>query len=353
MFQNGEVTDVITYGQRRIGGDPITADTAFQVGSISKMVANIGLMQLLEEQRISLETELGDLLGYPVRNPAYPNEPITLRQLMTHTASLRDGLDYHNAIGGSVSPLKALFTQRARHQFYSAHRPGTKRVYSNFGGGLVGALIEKLSGQTLDDYMKEHVFDPLGATAAYQAAKLPESVPTADMFRMPEKRIAKTLRDDKQLNTLPEPELHYYLTAGKLIISAPDLARILIALCDGGVYQDARILKESTVSEMTAVQDHIGSVACETGNGLFLNILTDTQVEGRTLYGHGGKAYGMICAAYFDPTDRTGVVMLTNGCNDNRMYNGVGLIGRTVLSLCYEHIIDPAIAVRDPFLVMD
>ena len=74
-------------------------------------------------------------------------------------------------------------------------------------------------------------------------------------------------------------------------------------------------------------------------------------MEGRTLYGHGGKAYGMLCAAYFDPADRTGVVMLTNGCNDDRMYNGVGLVGRTVLSLCYQHIIDPAIAVRDPFEV--
>jgi len=168
---------------------------------------------------------------------------------------------------------------------------------------------------------------------------------------MPEKHIAKTLREDAALNIEPDPESHYYLTAGKLIISAPDLAKLLIALCDGGIYQDARILKESTVGEMTRVQDHIGSVMCETGNGLFMNILTDTQVEGRTLYGHGGKAYGMICAAYFDPTDRTGVVMLTNGCNDNRMYNGVGLIGRSVLSLCYEHLIDPAIAARDPFEV--
>lgn len=351
VFQNGEITDVFTYGQKRIGGEAITADTAFQVGSISKMVANIGLMQLIEQHSLSLETEIGDILGYPVRNPACPDEPITLRQLMTHTAGIRDGMDYHNAISGTVAPLKTLFTARARRQFYDTHRPGGKRVYTNFGGGLIGVLIEKLSGQTLDDYMKEHVFDPLGVTAAYQAARLPESVPTADLFRMPEKRIAKTLRDDKALHTLPEPELHYYLTAGKLIISAPDLAKILIALCDGGIYQDSRILKESTVAEMTTVQDHRESVSCQTGHGLFMNILTDTQVEGRTMYGHGGKAYGMICAAYFDPTDRTGVVMLTNGCNDNRMYNGVGLIGRTVLSLCYEHIIDPAIAVRDPFEV--
>lgn len=351
VFQNGEVTDVFTYGERRIGGEGITADTVFQVGSISKMIANIGLMQLVEEQHISLETDLSDLLGYPVRNPAYPDDPITLRQLMTHTASIRDGIDYQSALKGNITPLSTALGERASRHFYSAYKPGQKRMYSNFGGGLIGALIEKLSGQTLDDYMKEHVFDPLGVTAAYQAARLPENVPTADLFRMPEKRIAKTLRDDTQLNTAADPESHYYLTAGKLIISAPDLAKLMIALCDGGIYQDARLLKESTVDEMITVQDDIGSVSCETGNGLFMNILTDTQVEGRTLYGHGGKAYGMICAAYFDPTDRTGVVMLTNGCNDDRMYNGVGLVGRTVLSLCYEHIIDPAIAVRDPFEV--
>lgn len=351
VFQNGEITNVITYGQKRIGGEDITADTAFQVGSISKMVANIGLLLLLDEQGIPLDAEIGDILGYPVRNPAYPDEPVTLRQLMTHTASLRDGADYQSAIAGRVTPLSTVLGARARRHFYAACKPGAKRMYSNFGGGLIGVLIEKLSGQTLDDYLQEHLFAPLGVTAAYQAALLPPDVPTADLFRMPEKRIAKTLRDDTACVTVPDPESHYYLTAGKLILSAPDLAKILITLCDGGEYQGESILPSSIVREMTTVQDHIGSVQCDSGSSLFLNILTDTQVEGRTLYGHGGKAYGMICAAYFDPTDRTGVVLLTNGCNDDRMHNGVGMIGRSVLTLCYEHLIDPVLAARDPFEV--
>ena len=112
-----------------------------------------------------------------------------------------------------------------------------------------------------------------------------------------------------------------------------------------------RLLKESTVAEMTARQNHRGSVACESGHGLFMNIITDDQVEGRTMYGHGGKANGMLCAAYFDPTDRTGVVMLTNGCRNRSVYNGVGMLGRAVLRVCYGEIIERDHVTRDPFLV--
>lgn len=74
-------------------------------------------------------------------------------------------------------------------------------------------------------------------------------------------------------------------------------------------------------------------------------------MEGRTLYGHGGKANGMLCAAYFDPSDRTGVVMLTNGCQNKSMHNGVGMLGRNILTLCYELVIGPDHQVENPFEV--
>ena len=344
VFQNGRITYVYTYGQTRPGGPEVTADTAFQVGSISKMVACIGLLQLMDEQGVSLDDELGEVLGYEVRNPHYPEVPVTLRQLMTHTASLRDASDYDDALEGEGLPLETLLVERARAVF-SRSEPGHERVYSNFGGGLIGPLIEALSGMALDDYMAQNVFEPLGVTAAYQASRLAGKAPLADIYFMPEARLAKRPGDDA-------PALRdYCFTAGKLVISAQDLCKILIALCDGGVCGDARILKESQVAEMTARQEYAGSVACDSGNGLFLNIITDDEVEGRTLYGHGGKAYGMLCAAYFDPTDRTGVVMLTNGCNNKSDANGVGALGRDILTLCYERIIDPFHQVEDPFEV--
>ena len=353
VFQNGRVTYTHTYGVRKIGGEPVTEDTLFQVGSISKMVSNIALMQLLAEKGISLETEIGDLLGYPVRNPAFPDDPVTLRQLMSHTAGLRDSGDYQLAIAGHPVPLEKMFSSRAQYTFYEGIRPGSRREYSNLGGGLIGCLIEKLSGQTLDDCITQRVFAPLGITAAYQPARFAEGAPFADLYHMPERYSAKVLGNDKTLVTEPDPETHYTFTGGKLIISAPDLCKLLILLCDGGVYENTRILSESAVAAITTRQDGIGSVDCDTGHGLFMNIILNDQVEGRTMYGHGGKANGMLCAAYFDPTDRTGVVMLTNGCNNESVHNGVGMLGRAVMRICYDQIIDPVHEMENPFAVTD
>ncbi len=353
VIQNGEITYTYAYGDARIGGAKVTEDTLFQVGSISKMIGNMGLMQLLSERGIPLDAEIGDVLGYPVRHPLHPDTPVTLRQLMTHTAALRDGGDYKLALSGQPKTLRELFEKRGEYTFYEGYVPGMQRMYSNFGGGLIGSLIEAISGMTLDQYMQQNIFEPLGITAAYQVSQLPQDAKLADLYHMPKRWIAKSLRDDKSNVTEPDGETHYTFTAGKLIISAPDLAKLLIALCDGGVYGNKRILSESAVAHMLTPQNGIGSVSCDTQNGLFLNIIVDNQVQGRTMYGHGGKANGMLCAAYFDPTDRTGVVMLTNGCQNESMHNGVGMLGRVVMRICYDRIIDPTHQAEDAFSVGD
>ena len=345
VIQNGEVTFTHCYGTIRNGGQPVAEDTLFQVGSISKMISNIALMMLLDEHGYTLESEIGDVLGYPVRHPEYPDVPVTLRMLMSHTAGLRDSGDYQEALAGNLRPLKELFGKRSEYTWLSGHEPGTKRRYSNLGGGLIGSLIEKLSGQTLDDYMTQHVFAPLGIEAAYQPARFDTPDRLVNLYNMPDRYAAKELHRDKKLALQPDPETHYTYTAGKLIISAPDLCRLLILLCDGGIYENTRLLKESTVAQMTAPQENAD------GHGLFMNIIRDDQVEGRTMYGHGGKANGMLCAAYFDPTDRTGVVMLTNGCNNEPMHNGVGMLGRVVMRICYDEIIGEEHKTEDPFSV--
>ena len=159
------------------------------------------------------------------------------------------------------------------------------------------------------------------------------------------------MRGDAAAYDTADPLTHYTLTAGKLAISAPDLSRLLIALCDGGVYGNTRVLRESSVAAMRTPQNNVGSVTCESGWGLDMNIITDTLVEGRTLYGHGGKANGMLCAAYFDPTDRTGVVMLTNGCDNQKAYNGIGMLSLMTIRLCYTELLESNHTTQDPWLV--
>ncbi|NLO84589.1 MAG: beta-lactamase family protein [Clostridiales bacterium] len=352
VIQNGEITFTYQYGKSGIRGDEVTADTGFQVASISKLVSNIGLMQLVEAGKAKLDDDLSDLFGFEVRNPDYPDTPITLRQLMSHTAGFADHKYYQQALQGKVRKLSEIFTGSSRRILYRDDtKPGSKRHYSNFGGGLIGSLIEKLSGQQLDAYMAEHVFTPLGITASYQPNQLPTDMLLADMYSMPKGKIEKRLRDDAKVVTKESWETAYVYSAGKLVITAVDLAKIISALCDGGIYGDVRILEESTVLEMTKRQGNRFSVDCECTHGLFMNIITDYQVRGRTVYGHGGKANGMLCAAYFDPTDRTGVVMLTNGCENDRAYYGCGLLGRAILRVCYDEVIGDKHQYIDPFLV--
>lgn len=355
VIENGRITYTFCYGTLSPGGAPVTENTLFRVGSISKMVTAMGMMRLVEDGKADLDADLSDLFGFPVRNPQYPKDAITLRQLMSHTAGLRDNGAYNKALQGDVEPLEKLFTGKASsYLFATDSRPGTKMQYSNFGGGLLGALVETLSGETLDDYMSRTFFTPLGITAAYQAALLPAEAQVSDQYAMPAGRLAATVRSaDDTVVAQASPQTDYVYSAGKLVLSAPDLAKLVIVLCDGGIYEETRVLKESSVALMRTVQNQIGSVTCDSGWGLDMSILKDTMVEGRTLYGHGGKANGMLCTAYFDPTDRTGVVMLTNGCRNRKTYQGVGMLSLLTVRLCYTELLTGRHTAVDPWLVDD
>ena len=352
VIQNGAVAYTACYGARDLDGAPMTADTLFRVGSISKMVTGIGLMRLAEEGRLSLDADLSPLLGVPLRHPRYPDTAVTLRQLMTHTAALRDSDAYDRALAGEVTPLSQLFTGKLLpEQFLSYTKPGTRSRYSNFGGGLLGCVLEAASGTTVDAWMQAEVFAPLGLTAAYQSALLPADAPVSDQYQMLGRTLGEAVRDGAAAVTEPDPQTHYTWTAGKLTLSAPDLSRLLVTLCDGGVCGGKRILREDSVLAMRMLQNGIGSVTGRSNRGLCLIPQENTLVRGRTLWGHGGKANGMLCAAYFDPTDRTGVVMLTNGCDRRATYGSVGALTVAVTRLCYT-LLAQADAVRaEPWLV--
>ncbi len=351
VVENGSVSETFCYGLLSPDGTPMTENVLFRVGSISKMVAAMGVMQLVEQGRVTLEDDLADILQLPVRNPSYPDTPITLRQLMSHTAGFRDSGSYTRALRGEPRPLSELLTPPLqRYTFLGSIEPGVKSAYSNLGGGLLGSVIEQVTEQTVDAYLYANLFAPLGITAAYQSALLAQTAVVSNMYTMPGRRLSASVVDGTAAYFEADAQHHYTLTAGKLTISAPDLAKLLIALMDGGVYGDVRVLTEESALSMRQVQNGIGSVTGNSGFGLNMTVL-EGLVAGRTLYGHGGKANGMLCAAYFDPTDRTGIVMLTNGCNNIPMEENVGKLSLAVMRLVYTQWLEALHELRDPWLV--
>ncbi|GHU77300.1 hypothetical protein AGMMS49992_24750 [Clostridia bacterium] len=334
LIKGGQIVDVYNFGRaNRSENTPITDDTLFRVASITKMVTMVGFMRLWEMGNFNLDDDIGKHYDFPIRNPYYPNDPVTFRQVMTHTASLLDGGHYYRALNGDVVSLRSVFTGDYATTDFQPRRPGTYYAYSNFGGSLIGSMIELFTGMTADEWMAESVYTKMNITASYFTPNLPEGTQIARIYNGPDMTMDSMSLTNGDM--VDDPEYHYTITAGSLSIRSIDLAKVLCVLMGDGTYEGVRIISQTAVETVRTPQNSIGSVSIDTNRGLELNIITDALVKGRTLYGHQGKAYGAISAAYFDPTDQSGVVLLTNGCDDST-FNSVARIARAVMTAAYQ-----------------
>jgi CubicO group peptidase (beta-lactamase class C family) len=142
--RGGEVVYQRQFGRRHIDPDlPVNEATLYRVASISKLVVTLGVLRLVEDGKLELDVDAG------IRNPNFPDTPITLRMLLTHTSSMLDNGTYSNA------------------------RPGTQFSYANPPWRTVAAVMEKATGERFDRLMKRLVVDPLGLSGGFNIAKLP------------------------------------------------------------------------------------------------------------------------------------------------------------------------------------
>ena len=333
VILDGQIVYQRYYGyQDKEDNIPVTADTYFRVASVTKMVTAIGLMRLMEQGLLDLDADISEYFGFPVANDYHPDTPVTLRQLMSHTAALSTFADYETTL-----PLDTVLSQSSSsREYFTDHIPGSFYEYSNFGAGLTGAIMEAVTGVSVNRYMRENVFGPLLIDASYDPAALADPGSIATLYHSNGTRyISVQALLSQPYEYFANPAHHFSTTVGSLWIRAADLATLTIALCGSGAVNGVRLLSADSLFAMRRDQAEAhASVTGESPYGLFL-AREDTLLKGHTFFGHQGLYRGILCNVYFEPETQFGFVLLTNGCNAI-LQNNVGVLSRRLFALAYE-----------------
>jgi len=307
----------------------VTDSTLFHIASVSKTVTGTALMQLWEKGLFGLDHDINNYLPFQVRNPAYPNDSITFRMLLTHTSSIREDWNFLSSLitWGGDSPI-ALDSFLVNYlvpggSYYSANNyrpvaPGSTYEYSpNVGVALIGYLVDTLSNNSFEQYCQDSIFVPLGMNeTSWFLANL-----DTNNIAMPYYYSGGIYHSYGHYGTPFYP-------AGQLRTSAIQFSRFLSAFIQMGQINGVRILDSATVALMTTVQDS----AIEPTQCLiwFKNDYYIPDVGMRTICGHqgGGDGVSSLIVYTLETGENVGAIVLANGRSDP----GIVEIGRWLLA---------------------
>jgi len=317
---------------------PATANTIYNVAQISKAVTGTALMQLYEQDLFDLDDDVNNYLPFNLRNPHFPDDPITFRMLLSHSSSLRDEIPINDHYGRSISYSCVDFSGDPPFSFFpypwiadhvvpdgksynpthwsNRYKPGEVSWYAHVNYAIIAYLIELISGEIFVDYCKEHIFIPL------------EMYHTSfNLSELDVGNVAIPYHYHKQLGTYLQinelsidgvtPTSKYWrilnYPAGGLYTTVSDLSHFLITHVNDGVWNGVRILKKESVDEMHRIQppgNYNQMIAAY--YGLAWLFKEDPLIFNITLMGHYGLSIGLAAIMYHIPTENIRVIFIAN-----------------------------------------
>ena len=320
-------------------GRIVTADDPVRVASVSKLVVAIGVMKLVEAGKLDLDGDVSRWLGWSLRNPAYPDRPVSLRLLLSHTSSVRDYDDqYAVPLGASLQAVMA-----DPRSWDAAHGPGDRYfTYSNMNFPVVASIVERKTGERFDRWMRAQVLEPMKLDACYnwptcsndavaRAVVLTQGgKPVKDDLggRRPDCPVSPATDGSCNLGTWRAGENGaLFAPQGGLRISARGLARVGRMLLHGGTLDGTRILSAQSVDTLLTPVWRFDGRNGDTDHGFYCSYALATQQiptrahgcnddpigDGVVQIGHGGDAYGLRSGVWIDRSHGTGIAFFVTG----------------------------------------
>ncbi len=287
---------------------PLSDTDIFRIASISKSFSAASIMQLAKEGKLSLNDDFSNLIGFTIRNPKYPDIPITLKMVLSHTSSINDSQDYTSLdiINPSKNPNYA--------KCYSEYAPGKGYKYCNLNYNMVGAVIERISGERFDNYVRHHILQPLGIYGGYCVDSLDASR-FVTLYEY-DSTATKFTPADMAYGSRREQLQHYVMgystpilsPTGGMKVSATSLAQWMMIHMGYGKHNGVRVISRKYSKLMQK------KISEEEGYGMAMMNVRN-MIYGQLLTGHTGTAYGLYSAMFFSHKKHFGIVAIINGCS--------------------------------------
>lgn len=271
VVKDGQILFAQGYGYADIAaGKPVVADqTLFRPGSVSKTFTWTAVMQLVAAGKLDLDKDVNSYIDFKI--PEKFGKPITMRDLMTHTPGFEETVG--DEFLKSTDLLFPLGDYLKKHQPERIFPPGKIVAYSNYGATLAGYIVERISGQTFDQYVADHIFKPLGMAHSTFEQPLPASL-AANMS------VGYSVASSKK--TIPFEAIEVG-PAGSLTATGTDMGRFMLAQLDNGQYNGGSILSPEMIALMHSPQ----STMAPGLNGFALGFYQENR-NGLRIIGHAG-----------------------------------------------------------------
>jgi CubicO group peptidase (beta-lactamase class C family) len=321
----------------------ITPDDPVRIASISKLVVAIGVIKLVEQRALDLDQNVTRYLDWPLRNPGFVDRPITLRMLMSHTSSVRDHDDqYAIPLGGTLRDVMA-----HPNSWDRLHAPGSGYFkYSNLNFPIVASIVEKVTGERFDIWMRREVLEPMRVDACYNWPTCSDSAIASAVVLMQD---GKAVRDDLGGR---RPDCPVFVRDGEpcdlsrwragengalfspqggLRISARGLGRVGRMLLNAGMLDGVRILSPQSVETLLRPEWRFDGRNGDTDHGFYCTYGLATQIipnphwgcsddpigDSVVRIGHGGDAYGLRSGLWLDRASGRGVAFFVTGLSED------------------------------------
>jgi CubicO group peptidase (beta-lactamase class C family) len=332
-----------------------------RIASVSKLVVTLGVMRLVDTGTLNLDRDVSDYLGWRLRNPAFPDTPITLRLLLSHQSGLTDNVDYAIPLGGT---LQASVTDPKAWD--AAHPPGSYFRYANLNFPVIASVMEAATEERFDRLMARLVFRPLKLDACFNWATCTDAtVARAVVLTDGTGSVRRDRLDGKRPACVAVPaadgscDLNSYTLATNGALFSPQgglriSARGLVTIGQMLLKRGSGFLKPASFKVMTTPLWHYDGGNGETEGGVWCSYGLAVQTlasgtegckddpfgDGRKRIGHPGEAYGLRSGLWIDPKRGTGTAYFITAVADDAQK------GRSAFNAVEEALLQGQVGVR-------